>query len=45
MVRHGLGFTPQTENVFGAMSVDDNLRLAGGVLAAALRARRIAEIL
>jgi branched-chain amino acid transport system ATP-binding protein len=43
MVRHGLAFTPQTENVFGAMSVDDNLRLAAGVLAAALRARRIAE--
>ncbi len=33
MVRHGLSFTPQTENVFGTMSVDDNLQLAGGVLA------------
>jgi branched-chain amino acid transport system ATP-binding protein len=43
MVRRGLSFTPQTENVFGAMSVDDNLRLAAGVLAAALRAPRIAE--
>jgi branched-chain amino acid transport system ATP-binding protein len=43
MVRRGLSFTPQTENIFGAMSVDDNLRLAAGVLAAALRAPRIAE--
>jgi branched-chain amino acid transport system ATP-binding protein len=43
MVRNGLAFTPQTENVFGTMSVDDNLRLAGGILAAARRNERISE--
>jgi branched-chain amino acid transport system ATP-binding protein len=43
MVRCGLAFTPQTENVFASMSVDDNLRLAAGVLATALRVTRVAE--
>ena len=28
LIRRGLGFVPQTENVFGAMSIDDNLKLA-----------------
>jgi branched-chain amino acid transport system ATP-binding protein len=42
MVREGLAFVPQTENVFAAMSVDDNLRLAAGILPASLRAERIA---
>lgn len=37
----GLAFTPQTENVFAAMSVDDNLRLAAGVLPKERRAERI----
>jgi branched-chain amino acid transport system ATP-binding protein len=32
MVGHGLAFVPQTENVFTTMTVDDNLRLAAGVL-------------
>jgi branched-chain amino acid transport system ATP-binding protein len=41
-IREGLAFTPQTENVFARLSVDDNLRLAAGVLPKALRARRIA---
>ena len=40
-VRNGLAFTPQTENVFAAMTVDDNLRLASAILAAPLRAGRI----
>ena len=41
MVRRGLAFTPQTDNVFAAMSVADNLRLASGIVAAPLRAGRI----
>ena len=32
MVRHGLAFVPQTENVFTSMSVDDNLALAAAIL-------------
>ena len=42
MIRLGLAFAPQTENVFASLSVDDNLQLAAGVLAKALRADRIA---
>jgi len=41
-LREGLAFTPQTENVFGRLNVDDNLKLAAGVLPKALRAGRIA---
>jgi branched-chain amino acid transport system ATP-binding protein len=33
MVRAGLAYVPQTENVFAGMSVVDNLRLASAVLA------------
>ena len=32
MVRHGLAFVPQTENIFPLLSVDDNLKLACGIL-------------
>jgi branched-chain amino acid transport system ATP-binding protein len=44
MVRRGLAFVPQTENVFTGMSVEDNLRLAAGILPSDKRAGRIAEI-
>jgi branched-chain amino acid transport system ATP-binding protein len=44
LVRNGLAFVPQTENVFAALSVEDNLLLAAGILKAAERGRRIAEI-
>jgi branched-chain amino acid transport system ATP-binding protein len=44
MVREGLAFVPQTENVFTSLSVEDNLRLAAGVLKPAERGPRIAEI-
>ena len=44
MVRHGLTFVPQTENIFTGLSVEDNLLLAAGVLTPAERADRIAEI-
>lgn len=43
MVRRGLAFVPQTENVFATLSVDDNLRLAAGILPAAERAHGIAR--
>jgi branched-chain amino acid transport system ATP-binding protein len=42
MIRAGLAFTPQTENVFASLSVDDNLQLAAGVLPKAVRGDRIA---
>ena len=32
MVRLGLAFVPQAENVFPLMSVEDNLKVAGGIL-------------
>ena len=44
MVRRGLAFVPQTENVFTGMSVEDNLLLAAGILPSDKRTRRIAEI-
>jgi branched-chain amino acid transport system ATP-binding protein len=44
MVRHGLAFVPQTENIFTGLSVEDNLLLAAGVLMPVERAGRIAEI-
>jgi branched-chain amino acid transport system ATP-binding protein len=43
-IREGLAFAPQTENVFASMSVDDNLRLAAGLLPHARRAGRIAAM-
>jgi len=44
MVRKGLAFVPQTENVFTTMSVEDNLLLASGILPSGRRAERIAEV-
>ena len=41
MARHRLGFVPQTENVFGRMTVEENLLLAGFLLAGAERRRQI----
>lgn len=43
LARAGLGFVPQTENVFVTLSVADNLRLAAGILPAARRAGAIEE--
>jgi branched-chain amino acid transport system ATP-binding protein len=37
LARAGLGFVPQTENVFGLMSIADNLKLAADVLPKAER--------
>jgi branched-chain amino acid transport system ATP-binding protein len=44
MVRSGLAFVPQTENVFATLSVADNLKIAAQPLAAVQRAVRIAEV-
>jgi len=40
-IREGLAFTPQTENVFAAMSVEDNLRLAVGLMPTPRRGPRM----
>jgi branched-chain amino acid transport system ATP-binding protein len=44
MVRNGVAFVPQTENVFATLSVADNLKVAADPLAAAHRPARIAEV-
>lgn len=44
MVRRGLAFVPQTENIFPLMSVEDNLRVCGGILPKHEVAPRIAEM-
>jgi len=41
LIRRGLGFVPQTENVFAAMSIDDNLKLAAAILERSRRGTRI----
>ena len=41
LVRAGLGFVPQTENVFAHMSISDNLRLAADIRPKAERLSRI----
>ena len=43
-IREGLAFAPQTENVFAAMSVDDNLKLAAGLLPRPRRPARVAAM-
>lgn len=45
MVRRGLAYVPQTENVFTAMSVGDNLALAAAILAKSERRQRMDEVL
>ena len=45
MVRRGLAFVPQTENVFRRLSVRENLLVAGQVLARAERPARMREML
>jgi len=43
-VRHGLGFVPQTENVFATLSIHENLQIAAQMLPPERRAPRIAEL-
>jgi branched-chain amino acid transport system ATP-binding protein len=44
LIRRGLGFVPQTENVFAAMSIEDNLLLAAAILPRERRAARVAAM-
>ena len=44
LIRHGLAFVPQTENVFAGMSVADNLALAAAILPHGERRARIGEM-
>lgn len=44
MVRKGLAFVPQTENIFPLLTVEENLRVAGGVLARSEVSPRIGEM-
>ena len=44
MVGMGLAFVPQTENIFPLMSVEDNLKTAGGILKPREAAERIARM-
>jgi branched-chain amino acid transport system ATP-binding protein len=44
MIRHGLAFVPQTENVFGGMTVLDNFALAAAILPPQDRAARFGEM-
>lgn len=44
MVRRGLAFVPQTENIFAEMSIEDNLQVAGGILKSDVKAARIAAM-
>lgn len=44
MIGNGLAFVPQTENVFATMTVDDNLRLAAGVMRSKSALERIGEL-
>lgn len=43
-IRHGLGFVPQTENIFATLSIHDNLLLAAQILPRDRRARRVADL-
>jgi branched-chain amino acid transport system ATP-binding protein len=44
MVRHRLAFVPQTENVFGRMTIEENLLLAGFLLPGSERRRQIGQM-
>jgi len=45
LIRRGLAFVPQTENVFTLLSVRENLVLAAGLLPAAQRGPRVRDML
>jgi len=44
MVRSGLAYVPQTENVFASMTVEENLQVAAAVLSKAARRSRIEAV-
>src|SRR6185436_9214972 len=41
MVRRGLAFVPQTENIFASMTVEENLQIAAAILPKAERTPRM----
>jgi branched-chain amino acid transport system ATP-binding protein len=43
-IRHGLGFVPQTENIFATLTIHENLQLAADILPKPARASRIAKL-
>ena len=43
-IRHGLAFVPQTENIFTALTIGENLLLAADILPRDSRRRRIASM-
>lgn len=43
-IRHGLAFVPQTENIFTALTIDENLLLAADILPRETRRRHIAAM-
>ena len=43
-IRHGLAFVPQTENIFAALTIGENLLLAADILPRDRRRRRIASM-
>lgn len=43
-IRHGLAFVPQTENIFTALTIDENFLVAADILPRATRRRRIAAM-
>ena len=45
LIRRGLAFVPQTDNVFTSLSVRENLTLAAGLLPAAQRGQRVQDML
>jgi branched-chain amino acid transport system ATP-binding protein len=44
MVRRGLAFVPQTENIFASMTVEENLQIAAAILPKAVRAARMEAV-
>ncbi|BDA84385.1 ABC transporter ATP-binding protein [Aureimonas sp. SA4125] len=44
LVRAGLAFVPQTENIFATLGIDENLRLCAGILPANRRAERMEAV-
>lgn len=44
MVRHGMAYVPQVANIFGAMTVLENLEIGGARLSRARREQRIADM-
>jgi branched-chain amino acid transport system ATP-binding protein len=45
LARRGLSYVPQTHDVFGAMTVDENLRMGGYILPKARARERVAAVL